>query len=542
MSLSVNKILFTVSLLIVMLMQNACNTKEAVFTDIARDKWYSAKIGGEKVLLQFNVLSETSAEGIAFPDEDKAVVTPGKVKASEQSLDISYNGESKNYKGKWTIAEDKLVFTHKEKKLGEVTFQRMPEYSIPNLPDRYRKKVFSSFTKTEVTYGKADGFYASKQVADMNSGAYAEIILDVLNSLGDNLFTTELSLTMDIYTPKGDTVKSRPLLMLIHGGAFIVGDKSDDLQYKYAERYTSMGYVVASINYRMGYLFIPGMYENLERCIYKAVQDSRAAIRFLVHNHSKYGINPDQIFIAGNSAGGFIALKTAFMAESEGYASADGNDLLMQDNLGCLDCSGNSYKDAFTLKGVISLWGAVTDLDMVDEFEKVPLLLVHGDADKIVPIGYDYPFKNIDEQYTSFFTNKVYGSESIYNKAKKMKFPVRLYKIPGGQHEPQVDDFNRYTPEMEKIEHEIDNFMLNQLKHSEIKLTAYTTNGYEIKNLNATDKVYWSVSGGCILQVLKQGKIKVAAFSTAKKCTLSAAVVSSNGVVTRVSKVIYPES
>jgi len=542
MSLSVRKVLFTASILMVLLMQNACNTKEAVFTSIARGKWYSTKIGGQKILVQFNVLSETSAEGIAFPDEDKAVVTPGKVKASEQSLDISYNGESKSYKGKWAIDENKLIFTNKEKKLGELTFTQMPEYSIPNLPDRYRKKVFNSFTQTEVTYGKADGFYASKQVSDMNSGAYADIILDVLNSLGDNLFTSELPLTMDIYVPKGDTVTSRPLLMLIHGGAFIVGDKTDDLQYKYAKRYTSMGYVVASINYRMGYLFIPGMYDNLERCIYKAVQDSRAAIRYLVHNHKKYGINPDQIFIAGNSAGGFIALKTAFMAESEGYASADGNDLLMQDNLGCLDCSGNSYKDVFKLKGVISLWGAVTDLEMIDEFEKVPLLLVHGDADKIVPIGYDYPFKNIDEQYTSFFVEKVYGSEAIYNKAKKFKFPVRLYKIPGAPHEPQVDNNNEYTPEMEKIELEIDSFMLAQLKHPEIKLTAYTTNGYEIKNLQSTDKVYWSVSGGCILQVMKQGKIKVAAFSTAKKCILSAAVVSSNGIITRVSKVIYPQS
>jgi len=541
MSFSVRNILITFSLLIVLLMQNACNTKEAVFTEIARDKWYSTKIGGQKVLIQFNVLSEISAEGIAFPDEDKAIVTPGKVKASAQSLEISYNGEAKNYKGKWTISDEKLVFTNKDKKLGELTFTRLPEYSIPNLPDRYKKKVFKSFTKTEVTYGKADGFYTSKQVADMNSGSYADIILDVLNSLGDNLFTTELSLTMDIYMPKGDTVKSRPVLLLIHGGAFIVGDKSDDLQYKYAEHYTSLGYVVASINYRMGYLFIPGMYENLERCIYKAVQDSRAALRFLVHNKTKYGIDPDQIFIAGNSAGGFIALKTAFMAESEGFTSADGNDLFLQDNLGCLDCSGNSYKDRFTLRGVISLWGALTDLEMLDEFEKVPLLLVHGDADKIVPIGYDFPFKNIDEQYTSFFVEKVYGSQVIYNKAKRMKFPVRLYKIPNGSHEPQVDSYNRYTPEMEKIKHEIDSFMLAQLTHSDVKITAYSTNGYEIKNLNPRDKIYWSINGGCILNVMKQGKIKIAAFNTAKKCTLSAAVVASNGSVTRISKVIYPE-
>lgn len=31
---------------------------------------------------------------------------------------------------------------------------------------------------------------------------------------------------MDVYLPDDDTIKNRPLLMLIHGGAFFIGDKA----------------------------------------------------------------------------------------------------------------------------------------------------------------------------------------------------------------------------------------------------------------------------------------------------------------------------
>ncbi len=37
-------------------------------------------------------------------------------------------------------------------------------------------------------------------------------------------------LYMDLYFPKGDTLKKRPLLVYVHGGAFLFGDKENNLQ------------------------------------------------------------------------------------------------------------------------------------------------------------------------------------------------------------------------------------------------------------------------------------------------------------------------
>lgn len=335
---------------------------------------------------------------------------------------------------------------------------------------------------------------------------------------------------MDIYRPKGDTLRERPLLLLIHGGAFIVGDKRDSFQKKLAIHYAKLGYVVASINYRLGYLFIPGAYSNLERCIYRAVQDSRAAIRWLVKNKKKYGIDPDRIFVAGNSAGGFIALKTAFMAESETYQSVEGNLLMLQEDLGCLDCSGNSIKEKFRLRGVISMWGALTDIELMDEFEKVPLLLIHGDSDKIVPYRYDYPFRNVGEEYASFFVQKVFGSDTIYSKAVSMGFPATLISIPDGSHEPQIDDNNKYTPELKIILAAIDSFLYAQMIPDSIRIEKIDNNAFCLSPGNKAESVYWQISGGCITAVPERGKVKIVRFSNEPVCILRATAVNKNGI------------
>jgi acetyl esterase/lipase len=77
------------------------------------------------------------------------------------------------------------------------------------------------------------------------------------------------------------------------------------------------GYVVASVNYRLGYVFLPGRYSNLERAMYNALQDVRASLRYLSHHHQELGIDPDMFFLGGHSAGGILSLTTAFMDETE---------------------------------------------------------------------------------------------------------------------------------------------------------------------------------------------------------------------------------
>lgn len=510
----------------------ACNRRPDIdFSKIILNRWYAGEMKGQKWFFNFSNASEKSADGIAFIDEDKLMVSPAQVSIGKDFLNIQLESNAETINGKWNISGNDLVFIRKNNGKEKSVFKLQPDYSLPSLQKRYLENITDAASRTEVKYGSARGFYTSKKVADMNAESYPQIISEVLNELGNNLFTDDLSLRMDIYQPKGDSVSSRPLLLLIHGGAFIVGDKREKFQQKLAVHYAKLGYVVASINYRLGYLFIPGAYSNLERCIYRAVQDSRAALRWLVKNKKKYRIDADKIFVAGNSAGGFIAMKTAFMAESETFQSVRGNLLMLQEDLGCLDCSGNDYKEKFRLKGVINMWGALTDIEMMDEFEKVPLLLIHGDSDDIVPYSYDYPFKNVGEEYSAFFSSKIYGSKPIFEKASAMGFPAMLLTIPGGGHEPQFDEHNAYTSDMELIQTTIDSFLYAQLALDTIRIVKRAQNEFSIAPDAGFEKVFWSISGGCIVALPARNKVRIVRFSDSDKCVLRAVVVSKNGIM-----------
>lgn len=527
---SKGKILLSFFILPVLLLLTTCIDRGYIdFGKIKANKWYSAKLNEQKYYFNFTSVSKSKAEGICFIDNGRLNVNPGNVSVSNDLIKIKIDDKSDKISGKWCINDNSVIFIRSKK--DSILFKLMPEFVIPEPNDRYKKNITEKVIRKEVNYGYARGFYTSKNVGNMNAESYPQIISGVLSELGSNLFTDNLPLKMDIYQPKYDSVKSRPLLVLVHGGAFIVGDKRDDFQKKLAMHYAKMGYVVASINYRLGYLFIPGAYSNLERCIYRAIQDTRAAIRWLIANSKKYGIDKNYIFLAGNSAGGFIALKTAFMAESESFSSISGNLFMLQDDLGCLDCSGNNHKEKFRLKGVINMWGALTDIEMMDEFEKMPLLLIHGDSDKIVPYGFDYPFKNVGEKYSSFFSNKVYGSKPIYDKALEMGFPVSLITVQNAGHEPQVDENNAYTPFMSQLLNAMDSFLYAQLSADTISIKNLTGNLFGIQTNVEFDKVLWEIKGGCILDNSSDKSVRIVRFSNAGECILSATIIQKNGIV-----------
>jgi hypothetical protein len=99
---------------------------------------------------------------------------------------------------------------------------------------------------------------------------------------------------MDIYTPLCNTNVS-PLVLVIHGGGFIAGDKNEVNITKICKNYAERGYVAASINYRLGYVSddtthscnYPCLFATDEaewyRSYYRAIQDNKGATRFLIN-------------------------------------------------------------------------------------------------------------------------------------------------------------------------------------------------------------------------------------------------------------------
>lgn len=263
---------------------------------------------------------------------------------------------------------------------------------------RYTKGIFSSVTQfSDVLYGQAQVW----NIPYNNTGLY-----------------------MDIYIPAGDTQTKRPLMIWCHPGGFLLGDKSADDIVALCDSFARKGYVTASIGYRKG--FNPASQSSAVRAVYRGTQDARAAIRYLKEFAPTYGIDTNYTFLGGSSAGGFMALHTAYLTDAEAPSDIQGG--FGYPALGCLDCSGNTYSHSMDLTGIINLWGALGDSNYVETNETVPALLIHGEADGTVPIGTGNPFG-------VFTTPIVNGSRPISNQLTSLAIPHTFLPFTGQDHE-----------------------------------------------------------------------------------------------------------
>ncbi len=120
---------------------------------------------------------------------------------------------------------------------------------------------------------------------------------------------------LDIYLPETGEGPF-PVVMAVHGGAFMVGDKGD-VQVLPMLAGLKRGYAVVSINYRMSW----------EALFPALVHDIKAAVRWVRGNAAQYGFDGNRIAAWGGSAGGYLSAMagvTGGVAELEdlslGYA------------------------------------------------------------------------------------------------------------------------------------------------------------------------------------------------------------------------------
>jgi len=116
--------------------------------------------------------------------------------------------------------------------------------------------------------------------------------------------------TFDIWLAKSD--KPTPLIIYIHGGGFVGGDKSRYYDSEDWPRFLDAGVSVASINYR--YMNQPPY------GILSSMKDSKRFLQFIRFYAEKYNIDKTRIACSGGSAGAGTSLWLAFskdMAELE---------------------------------------------------------------------------------------------------------------------------------------------------------------------------------------------------------------------------------
>lgn len=114
--------------------------------------------------------------------------------------------------------------------------------------------------------------------------------------------------SIDLYFPDEYSGKL-PLVMYIHGGAFMICDKRDIQLLPYLE-VLKHGYALAAVNYRMsGEALFPA-----------AMHDCKCAVRWLRAHAEDYSLDPDRFAAAGGSAGGNLS---AMLAASAGVAELE---------------------------------------------------------------------------------------------------------------------------------------------------------------------------------------------------------------------------
>lgn len=147
---------------------------------------------------------------------------------------------------------------------------------------------------------------------------------------------------LDIYYPNEASSEPYPVVIAIHGGAFMMGNKTggDVSSMLQAVNY---GYAVVSVDYRL----------SKEAIFPAAISDIKAAIRFIKANASKYNLDPEKIAVWGDSAGGNLAA----------LAGTSGDD----DSLNGDNKENLEYSSA--VQAVVDWFGPINFLLMDEQFE-----------------------------------------------------------------------------------------------------------------------------------------------------------------------------
>lgn len=127
----------------------------------------------------------------------------------------------------------------------------------------------------------------------------------------------ERELLLDLYLPQVQTDKKLPVVVIIHGGGWLYGSKTDlGVPPAQAVTLVEAGFIVASIDHRM----------SNEVIFPAAVKDCRAAVQWIKDHSESYGIDKEAIGVFRISSGGHLALMMgtshkSTLFESEGTES-----------------------------------------------------------------------------------------------------------------------------------------------------------------------------------------------------------------------------
>lgn len=231
--------------------------------------------------------------------------------------------------------------------------------------------------------------------------------------------------------PTGGYKRNLPLIIWIHGGAWLIGSKDDTVPLDLLAE----GYAVASIDYRLsGDAKFPAQ-----------IEDCKTAVRWLRANAKRYGLDAERFAAFGESAGGHLAAMLGTTGDTKEFDVGENldqssrvqavvdfygaSDFLQKDahfppnKKRGLAADANSPESRLIGGAIMENKDKAAKANPITYITKTsaPFLLVHGDADLI---------------------NPHHQSELLATALKKAHVPAMLYTVKGGGHgdfdDPQI--------------------------------------------------------------------------------------------------------
>ncbi|WP_374444006.1 prolyl oligopeptidase family serine peptidase [Epilithonimonas sp.] len=217
---------------------------------------------------------------------------------------------------------------------------------------------------------------------------------------------------MDIYLPENRNINT-PFVVNIHGGAWTLGDKNFDT--KLSEYLFSKGIAVANINYRYA--------NDNDIHLPELLSDVDAVFNYLIEHSKEWNTRDTGFSIGGESSGAHMSLMYAYTGKKyikaivERCGPTDFTDtqtlLQLSNNAHLIAAVNKMTGNKITWKAENPVPESYKPASPVNFVKKIPILILHGDKDDVVPIRQSY---------------------NLIDRLKEKNYPYQLIVFPGADH------------------------------------------------------------------------------------------------------------
>ncbi|MBZ5856831.1 alpha/beta hydrolase [Flavihumibacter profundi] len=220
---------------------------------------------------------------------------------------------------------------------------------------------------------------------------------------------------MDVYLPANRNAQT-PFVILIHGGAWLWGDKQSDTPTQ--DSLLAHGIACANINYR----FV----DTLQTHYPQMLADIDSAVNYCIAHASEWNTRKDKFIISGASAGGHLSLLygyttnkkiSAIIAECPATDLTDTAVLNYEAKIGLLQAIHKMTNAIYTPGQPLGPEFAASS--PIYHVKNIPTLIIHGNGDRTVPYSQSV---DLDKKLTA---------KNIIHK---------LITIPGADHDLNLKD------------------------------------------------------------------------------------------------------